>query len=129
MKFLSKKLLLNFVLFINFFSYSVLFADNHDVNEILNKIQNDIKTLDKAGVNDLTFFDSIKYKDLAASTKASYCITTLKLEKFISIKSKKIIVKTGLLKKKLQSFIDLIFTTKKINYLLLQERLLYQKII
>ena len=61
-----------------------------------NLIVNDIKTLDKAGVNDLTFFDSIKYKDLAASTKASYCITTLKLEKFISIKSKKIIVKNVL---------------------------------
>ena len=48
MKFLSKKLLLNFILFINFFSYSVLLADNHDVNEILNKIQNDIKTLERA---------------------------------------------------------------------------------
>ena len=48
MKFLSKKLLLNFILFINFFSYSVLLADNHDVNEILNKIQKDIKTLERA---------------------------------------------------------------------------------
>ena len=48
MKFLSKKLLLKFILIINFFSCSVLFADNHDIKEILNKIQNDIKTLERA---------------------------------------------------------------------------------
>jgi len=66
MKFLSKKLLLNFVLFINFFSYSVLFADNHDVNEILNKIQNDIKTLERA-----VYSGSINLSDKNNTTASS----------------------------------------------------------
>ena len=46
MKFLFKVLILQFVLFFNFFSYS--FADNHNINEILEKLQSDIKTLEKA---------------------------------------------------------------------------------
>ena len=46
MKFLTKVLILNFVLLINFFSNS--FADNHNVYEILENLQNDIKTLEKA---------------------------------------------------------------------------------
>ena len=46
MKFLIKVLILNFVLLINFFSHS--FADNHNVYEILENLQNDIKTLEKA---------------------------------------------------------------------------------
>ncbi len=52
----------------------------------------DIKNLKKSSKNDLTFFDSIKYKDNASSTKALYCITTAKLEKFLPKKTKKIIV-------------------------------------
>ena len=44
---------------------------------------NNIKTLISSNANDLTFFDSIKYKLFAEKTKASVCITTLKLEKFL----------------------------------------------
>ena len=36
---------------------------------------NDIKTLDKAEKFDITFFESLIYKDLAEKTKASCCIT------------------------------------------------------
>ena len=75
---------------------------------------NDIKTLDKAGVNDLTFFDSIKYKDTAISTKASYCITTSKLEKFVSDKSKKIIVQNVLFE--LAKVIKIIYPEADIDY-------------
>jgi len=46
MRFLFKVLILKFFLFVNFFSYS--FADNHNINEILEKLQSDIKTLEKA---------------------------------------------------------------------------------
>ena len=46
MRFLLKVFLLKFVLFLNFFSY--VFADNHNIGEILEKIQSDIKTLEKA---------------------------------------------------------------------------------
>ena len=58
------------------------------------KIDN-IQTLKKSKKFDLTFFDSIKYKDEAKNTKASYCITTKKLEKFLSNSVKTIIVKNS----------------------------------
>ena len=37
---------------------------------------NDIKDLFSSGGNDITFFHSKKYKDVAKKTKASFCITT-----------------------------------------------------
>ena len=40
----------------------------------------DISDLFNANVNDITFFHSKKYKDLANKTKASYCITTSTLK-------------------------------------------------
>ena len=50
MKLLLKKFLINFILLISFFSHvpSFALADNHNIYEILEKIQNDIKTLEKA---------------------------------------------------------------------------------
>lgn len=57
---------------------------------------NDVKTLKKSKKNDLTFFDSLKYKSQASSTEASFCITTSKLEKFLPKKVEKIIVKNVL---------------------------------
>ena len=43
----------------------------------------EVRPLHLAKKNDLTFFDSIKYKNQAVLCKASYCITTEKLEKFL----------------------------------------------
>ena len=57
---------------------------------------NDVKTLGKSKKFDLTFFESIKYKTQASITKASYCITTKKLEKFLPKKVERIIVKNVL---------------------------------
>jgi UDP-3-O-[3-hydroxymyristoyl] glucosamine N-acyltransferase len=68
-------------------------------------IQN-IKPLNKAKKNDLTFFDSIKYKINASETKGSACITTQKLEKFLPNNTQKIIVENVLL--------ELAYTLKKI---------------
>ena len=48
-----------------------------------NFVVNDIKPLHVAGKNDITFFDSIKYKDSAKQTKAGICITIKKLIPFI----------------------------------------------
>ena len=48
MKILLKKLLIKLTLFLSFFTFSYSFADNHNFNEVLEKIQNDIKTLEKA---------------------------------------------------------------------------------
>ncbi len=57
---------------------------------------NDIKTLNNSKKSDITFFDSIKYKSFAQSTKASYCITTQKLQNFLPKTTEKIIVKNVL---------------------------------
>ena len=69
-----------------------LFKDTKCINE---KIF-DIKTLDNASAQDLSFFDSIKYKDSAVKTKALCCITTDKLKKFLPKQCKKIVVKNVL---------------------------------
>ena len=57
----------------------------------------DIKPLHIADVNQLTFFESVKYKNLAEKTKASFCITNKKIEKFLPKKTEKIIVDNVLL--------------------------------
>ena len=48
MKFVFNKFILNLLVLINFFSFSVSFADNHNIYEILEQLQSDIKTLEKA---------------------------------------------------------------------------------
>ena len=53
---------------------------------------NDVKSLDKANKNDLTFFDSKKYKNLANQTNAIFCITTKNLINELPKKTEKIIV-------------------------------------
>tara|TARA_B100002051_G_scaffold113184_1_gene107743 strand:- start:850 stop:1830 length:981 start_codon:yes stop_codon:yes gene_type:complete len=53
----------------------------------------DIKTLDKAESTDLTFFNSLDYKDDASKTKAAACITTEKLGPYLSKNCVKIFVK------------------------------------
>ena len=55
-----------------------------------------IKPLNHANKNDLTFFDSVKYKNLALNTKASFCLTTEKLKKFLPESTEKIIVQNVL---------------------------------
>jgi len=60
-------------------------------------IVNNICPLNKAKNNDLTFFDSIKYKSLALKTKAGACITTEKLKVFLPNSVQKIVVNKVLL--------------------------------
>ena len=57
-----------------------------------NFIINDIKPLDKAKKNDITFFDSIKYLSIAKKAKGSLCITTSKLKDFLPSNIDKLIV-------------------------------------
>ncbi len=61
------------------FKLNVLFPKQSTSNTIIR----DIKTLDKAEKSDLTFFDSLRYKDLALKTKASCCITKENLKKYL----------------------------------------------
>ena len=62
----------------------------------LNFNVNDIKSLDVAKKNEITFFDSFKYKNLASQTKASACITTQKLKQYLPDNTYKILVKNVL---------------------------------
>ena len=48
MKYLIKILTISFFSLINFFSISYSFADNHNIYEIIDQLQKDIKTLEKA---------------------------------------------------------------------------------
>ena len=77
-----------------------------------NFLINDIKTLDKAKKNDITFFDSSKYSSIARQTRASLCITTSRLEKFLPSSINKVIVKKVLFElaiilKKLYPYADI----------------------
>ncbi len=67
---------------------------NHEIKK--NVKINDIKPLMSAGKNDLTFYDSKKYKDLANITKASFCITTINLSPDLPKRVEKILVKNVL---------------------------------
>ncbi len=62
-----------------------------------NKLVNDIREINNAKKNDITFFHSSKYSSVASKTKASFCITNLKLEKFLPKTCMPIIVKNVLL--------------------------------
>ena len=48
MKFVSKRFIVILIFSINFLSFPQSFADNHNIYEILEKLQQDIKTLEKA---------------------------------------------------------------------------------
>ena len=56
-----------------------------------------VTPLISSSLNDLTFLDSIRYKLFAQKTKAGYCLTTKKLEKFLPKTTNKIIVNNVLL--------------------------------
>tara|TARA_B100001063_G_scaffold14127_2_gene10965 strand:+ start:2019 stop:2984 length:966 start_codon:yes stop_codon:yes gene_type:complete len=61
-----------------------------------NFLVNDVRPLKSAKKNDITFFDSIKYKSDLDKTSASLCITTSNLKKFIPNKLQIIVVKNVL---------------------------------
>ena len=64
---------------------------------ISKKYINDIKEINIAKKNEITFLHSSKYSDIAARTNASFCITNLKLEKFLPKTCLPLIVKNVLL--------------------------------
>ena len=72
---------------------SKLFPNEKIYNDFL---INEVKPLHIATKGDLTFFDSIKYKDYAKVSKAKLCITTKKLEKYLPKSVEKILVKNVL---------------------------------
>ena len=72
----------------------------------------DIKDISSSTKKDITFFHSQKYKNFASSTKASFCITTEKLQKFLPKNCKPILCKNVLLT---ISIIGKIFYPESVN--------------
>ena len=59
MKLLLKNFLIKLILLLSFFSHlPIHLADNHNIYEILENIQNDIKTLEKAVYSESNELDS-----------------------------------------------------------------------
>jgi UDP-3-O-[3-hydroxymyristoyl] glucosamine N-acyltransferase len=75
---------------------------------------NSIRPLIKAEKKDITFFDSLKYKDDIGKTKALFCITSEKFEKYLSNKINKIIVKNVLFE--LARVTKLLYPNSDIDY-------------
>ena len=73
-----------------------------------------VKPLIIAEENDLTFFDSIKYKSKANLTKSKVCITSQKLEKFLPKTTYRIIVKNVLLE--LSKIVNKIYVNADIDF-------------
>ena len=70
---------------------------NLNSNNFKKKSVHDVKDLSNASNNDLTFFHSKKYKELANFTKAAFCITTDSLKNELPENCKPLIVKNVLI--------------------------------
>ena len=79
-----------------------------------NFIIDEIKPLVLSQKNDLTFFDSIKYKFEASKTNAGACLTTDKLSNFLSKNTQPIIVKNVLFE--LAKVSKMIYPTADVDY-------------
>ena len=73
-----------------------------------------IKPLISAGKYDITFFDSLKYKEDIEKCKAQIFITSKKLEKYLPNKIEKIIVQNVLLE--LARVTKILFPTADVDY-------------
>ena len=106
---------------------------NDDNDENLNI--NDIKDLQNSKLNEISFFHSKKYKNIANNTKASFCITTEKLQYELPKNCKPIIVDNVLLSTSIitaKFYPDSINddfdnTVEKINNTLLKDKVKYGK--
>ena len=94
---------------------------NFKLNKLFPKINikknfniNEVKTLKVAEKYDVSFFDSIKYKEDAKKTKAGACITTYKLQNILPNSVEKIVVKNVLFE--LANILSKIYLNADIDY-------------
>ena len=73
------------------------FLDLSNTNNYKSDLIHDVKDLNSAQKNELTFFHSKKYSSIAAKTKASYCLTLKNLKDYLPKECKKIFVNNVLL--------------------------------
>ena len=85
MRFLIKVFIFKFALLISFYSYSFSYADNHNLNEILEKLQNDIKTLERAVYSNSINLDSENSNSNISSNNNSEDVLTRHLLKLSEI--------------------------------------------
>ena len=78
---------------INFLLKTINIKNDNLVDDIVN----DIKDLSSSNKNEITFFHSKKYIDLAKKTKASYCLTSKHFQSFLPDSCKAIITDKVLL--------------------------------
>ena len=79
-----------------------------------NFIINNVASLKDAKINDLSFFDKINYKNFAENTKASFCVTTKKLEKFLPNTVERVIVNNVLLE--LSSILKKLYPSSDVDF-------------
>ena len=78
--------------------YKIIDILNSDKLSYKKNIQiNDIKEINVAKNNEITFFHFPKYANIAQNTKASFCITNIKLKKFLPKNCTALIVSNVLL--------------------------------
>ena len=94
---------------------------NYKLSQILNKEKikndftlNDVKPLHLANKKDLTFFDTVKYKELALKTNAGICLTKENLVKFLPKNVEKVIVKNVLFE--LARILKILYPSADIDY-------------
>ncbi len=102
------------------FSLSDLFKQHSNENKLL-KIT-DIKTLEDAVENNITFFNSSDYIDSAKKTTASACITTQKLKQYLpktclTIIVKNVLLSTAEVSKKFYPYSDIDYPDKTLEEL------------
>ena len=86
----------------------------NSVESKVNSLDSDVKTLDTASKLDITFFDSLNYKELAKTTKAIACITSNELKKHLPTGCVPIVVKNVLYS--LASLTKKFYPTADIDY-------------
>ena len=72
---LTKKKIIIFTLLINFFSFSYSYGDNHNFFEIIEQLQQDIKTLEKAVYSNSAEFNNSTSNDLNSNNNSEDVLT------------------------------------------------------
>ena len=87
MKVMSKKLIFNFTLLINLFFFSFSYGDNHDFYEVIEQLQEDIQTLEKAVYSNSTEFNNNANNNLSLDDNSSEDVLTRHLLKLTEIEN------------------------------------------
>ena len=87
MKFIKKKLLITFPILINFFILTNSYGDNHNFYEIIEQLQKDIKTLEKAVYSSSKEFNDSTSNDTNFNNSSSEDVLTRHLLKLTEIEN------------------------------------------